>query len=131
MWGQNFNGTQDVDGDITVNGNVNASGNVTATIGAITNIESENITNLEALTTDTVDATTIKGVNADISNQLNVNDILSIGITTDYLTVTKSAHFWELVVDKISSTKGAIIVSPANCIVEDLDNNNEGKVKER
>lgn len=124
LWGQPFNGTQDVDGDMTVNGNVNVSGNVTATNGAITNIESENITNLEALTTDTVDATTIKGVNADISNQLNVNDILSIGITTDYLTVTKSAHFWELVIDKISSTKGAIIVSPANCIVEDLDNNN-------
>lgn len=124
LWGQNFNGTQDVDGDITVNGNVNASGNVTATNGAITNIESENITNLGALTTDTVDATTINGVNADISNQLNVNDILSTSITTDYLTVTKSAHFWELVIDKISSTKGAIIVSPANCIVEDLDNNN-------
>lgn len=124
LWGQPFNGTQDVDGDITVNGNVNASGNVTATIGAITNIESESITNLGALTTDTVDATTINGVNADISNQLNVNDILSIGITTDYLTVTKSAHFWEMVIDKISSTKGAIIVSPANCIVEDLDNNN-------
>lgn len=124
IWGQPFNGTQDVDGDITVNGNVNASGNVTATIGAITNIESENITNLGTLTTDTVGATTINGVNADISNQLNVNDILSIGITTDYLTVTKSAHFWEMVIDKISSTKGAIIVSPANCIVEDLTNDN-------
>lgn len=124
LWGQPFNGTQDVDGDMTVNGNVNVSGNVTATIGVITNIESESITNLGALTTDTVDATTINGVNADISNQLNVKDILSIDATTDYLTVTKSAHFWELVVDKISSTKGAIIVSPANCIVEDLDNNN-------
>lgn len=124
LWGQPFNGTQDVDGDMTVNGNVNASGNVTATIGVITNIESESITNLGALTTDTVDATTIKGVNADISNQLNVKDILSIDMTTDYLTVTKSAHFWELVVDKISSTKGAIIVSPANCIVEDLTNEN-------
>lgn len=124
IWGQNFNGTQDVDGDMTVNGNVNASGNVTATIGVITNIESESITNLGALTTDTVDATTIKGVNADISNQLNVKDILSIDATTDYLTVTKSAHFWELVIDKISSTKGAIIVSPASCIVEDLTNDN-------
>lgn len=123
LWGQNFNGTQDVDGDMTVNGNVSISGKVTATTGAITNIESESITNVETLTTDTVDATTIKGVNANISNQLNVKDILSKDITTDYLTVTKSAHFWELVVDKISSTKGAIIVSPANCIVEDLDNN--------
>ena len=124
LWGQNFNGTQDVDGDMTVNGNVNVSGNVTATNGAITNIESESITNVRTITTDTVDATTINVVNADISNQLNVKDILSTDITTDYLTVTKSAHFWELVIDKISSTKGAIIVSPANCMVEDLTNDN-------
>ena len=124
LWGQNFNGTQDVDGDITVNGNVAISGNVKATKGAITNIESESITNAGTITTDTVDATTIKGANANISNQLNIKDIISKNITTDYLTVTKSAHFWELVVDKISSTKGAIIVSPANCIVEDLLNEN-------
>lgn len=124
FWGQPFNGTQDVDGDMTVNGNVKVSGNVTATNGAITDIESESITNVGTITTDTVDATTINGVNADISNQLNVKDILSTDITTDYLTVTKSAHFWELVIDKISSTKGAIIVSPANCMVEDLTNDN-------
>lgn len=124
LWGQNFNGTQDVDGDMTVNGNVNVSGNVTATTGAITNVESESITNIGTITTDTVDATTIKGVNANISNQLNIKDIISKDITTDYLTVTKSAHFWELIVDKISSTKGAIIVSPANCIVEDVLNEN-------
>ena len=124
LWGQPFNGTQDVDGDMTVNGNVKVSGNVTATKGAITNIESESITNVGTITTDTVDATTINGVNANISNQLNIKDIISKNITTDYLTVTKSAHFWELVVDKISSTKGAIIVSPANCMVEDLTNDN-------
>lgn len=124
LWGQPFNGTQDVDGDMTVNGNVKVSGNVTATNGAITNIESESITNVGTITTDTVDAATINGANANISNQLNIKDIISKNITTDYLTVTKSAHFWELVVDKISSTKGAIIVSPANCIVEDIENNN-------
>ena len=124
LWGQNFNGTQDVDGDMTVNGNVSISGNVKATTGAITNIESESITNVGTITTDTVDAANIKGANANISNQLNVKDIISKNITTDNLTVTKSAHFWELLVDKISSTKGAIIVSPANCIIEDIENNN-------
>lgn len=122
LWGQPFNGTQDVDGDMTVNGNVSINGNVTATNGAITNIESENITNTGTITTDTIDATTINGVNANISNQLNIKDIISKNITTDYLTVTKSAHFWNLVTDTISSTKGAIIVSPANCIVEDVLN---------
>lgn len=121
IWGQNFNGTQDVDGDMTVNGNVNVSGNVKATTGTITNVESESITNVGTITTDTVDSTTINGVDANISNQLNVKDLISKDIKTDYLTVTKSAHFWELVIDKISSTKGAIIVSPANCVVEDVE----------
>ena len=126
LWGQPFNGTQDVDGDMTVNGNVTINGDVTATNGAITNIESESITNTGTITTDTINATNIKGTNANISNQLNVKDIISKNIATDYLTVTKSAHFWELVVDKISSTRCAIVVSPANCIVEDIEVGKDG-----
>lgn len=129
LWGQNFNGTQDVDGDMTVDGNVTISGDVTATNGNITNIESESITNTGTITTDTINATNIKGTNANISNQLNAKDIISKNIATDYLTVTKSAHFWELVIDKISSTKGAIVVSPANCIVEDIEVGKDGTYK--
>lgn len=124
LWGQAFNGTQDIDGDMTVNGNVSINGNVTAVNGGITNIESESITNVGTITTDTVDTTTMNSTNANIVNQLDVKDIISKDITTDYLTVTKSAHFWELIVDKISSTKGAIIVSPANCTVEKVEGNN-------
>ena len=83
LWGQPFNGTQDVDGDMTVNGNVSINGNVTATKGDITNIESESITNTGTITTGTIDATTINGVNANISNRLNIKDIISKNITTD------------------------------------------------
>lgn len=124
LWGQPFNGTEDVDGDMAVNGNVSINGKVTAENGGITSIESESITNVGTITTDTVDATTLEGANANIVNQLNVKDIISKDITTDYLTVTKSAHFWELIINKISSTKGAIIVSPANCTVEKVEEKN-------
>lgn len=39
-------------------------------------------------------------------------------ITTEYLTVTKQAHFFELVIDKIKSVGGQLIITPANCIVD-------------
>ena len=39
-------------------------------------------------------------------------------ITTEYLTVTKQAHFFELVIDKIKSVGGSIILTPANCIAD-------------
>lgn len=39
-------------------------------------------------------------------------------ITTEYLTVTKQAHFFELVIDKIRSVGGQIILSSANCVID-------------
>lgn len=120
LWGQNFNGTQDVDGDITVNGNVDASGTIKADTGSFANVESESITNVGNLSTDTFDAASAKVKNGDITTLLN-ETLTSTNITTDYLTVTKAAHFWELIIDKITSTRGAIIVSPANAVVEDVE----------
>ena len=73
------------------------------------------------------------------TNKLNVNDEATIKniineylktneINTDYLTVNKSAHFFELLVDKIRSVQGTQINTAANCIVdyvEAYDNNNQ------
>lgn len=120
LWGQSFNGTQDVDGDITVNGNVDASGTVKGDTGSFAKVESESITNVGNISTDTIDAASAKVKNGDITTLLN-ETLTSTNITTDYLTVTKAAHFWELIVDKITSTRGAIIVSPANAVVEDVE----------
>lgn len=39
-------------------------------------------------------------------------------ITTDNLTVTKSAHFFELIVDKIRSVQGTQINTAANCVAD-------------
>ena len=39
-------------------------------------------------------------------------------ITTEYLTVTKQAHFFELIVDKIRSVGGQLIVTAANAVVD-------------
>ena len=39
-------------------------------------------------------------------------------ITVDYLTVTKLAHFFELVIDQVRATKGQIIVTAANAKID-------------
>lgn len=43
-----------------------------------------------------------------------IKELLSTEITTDYLTVTKLAHFFELQIDKLRSVGGSIILSPAD-----------------
>lgn len=55
---------------------------------------------------------------AVIKNTLTANNILSNNIVTDYLTVNKSAHFFELIIDKIRSVQGTQINTTANCIVD-------------
>ena len=44
-----------------------------------------------------------------------IETLNSKNITTEYLTVTKQAHFFELLIDKIRSVGGQIILSPASC----------------
>lgn len=128
LWGQPFNGTQDVDGDMEINGSINVSGNInvehdifsssieTGTIDAdnaniaTANIHNTNTTNLNATNGE---IQTLISENADIQN-LNV-DVLN----------AKQAHFWELVIDKMRSTNGAFILSPANAKVEKVVTNTD------
>ena len=39
-------------------------------------------------------------------------------ITTEYLTVTKQAHFFELIIDKVRAVGGQIILTPAQCVAD-------------
>ena len=39
-------------------------------------------------------------------------------ITTEYLTVTKQAHFFELIIDKVRSVGGTLIMTPAQCVID-------------
>lgn len=125
LWGNEFNGTQDVDGTITTSGGINAVDNITtqgdmaASTATFNTISSTNINNTDTITTSTLSATNTATttLNAD---DADINTLLSGTITTDYLTVTKSAHFWELIIDKINATNGAIILSPAHTKVEEV-----------
>ena len=90
--------------------------------GEITKIEGDelnygtgHISNLDStdISTNTL---TVKDT-ATIENIIN-NNLQSKNIVTDYLTVNKSAHFFELVIDKIRSVQGTQINTAANCIVD-------------
>ena len=116
-------------GDITNTGNFTNGGDITNT-GNFTNggdiTNDGNITNTGTL--KTADATvdndltvgktvTAKTINADVGN---IKDIYSDNITnkkmikTKDLTVTGTAHFFELVIDKIKAAGGAALFTPAD-----------------
>lgn len=111
------NGNFSNGGDITNTGNFTNGGNIT---------NDGNITNTGTLKTSyaTVDndltvgkTVTAKTINADVGN---IKDIYSDNITnkkmikTKDLTVTGTAHFFELVIDKIKAAGGAAIFTPAD-----------------
>ena len=98
-------------GNITNNGDINNTGNITNN-GTLKTADA------------TVDndlivgkSVTTKTINADVGN---IKDIYSDNITnkkmikTKDLTVTGTAHFFELVIDKIKAAGGAAIFTPAD-----------------
>ncbi len=94
----------------TFDGNVIAPkfiGDVDAENVDATNINADTLKALQGqidkLGTDDLDAT-----------KAFIKDLLSENITTDYLTVTKSAHFFELIIDKIKAAGGAVLLTPAD-----------------
>ena len=58
----------------------------------------------------------VKDLNADKAEIAvgEITELFSKEITTDYLKVLKSAHFFELIIDKISAVGGSVILSPAD-----------------
>ena len=60
-------------------------------------------------------------VNADLEVNGKSNftdDMTATNITVDYLTVTKLAHFFEFVIDKIRASQGQIIITDANAKID-------------
>lgn len=140
IFGQPFNGTQNVAGDInnaqninasggdltikanvtdegTDGGNINADGDITAgnnVIGKkfIGDVEADNITANSGNITS-LKGTSLEYDNADIKKAV-IDVLLSENITTERLTVTKQAHFFELIIDKIKAAGGAILLTPAD-----------------
>lgn len=50
-----------------------------------------------------------------------VQTLLSDQITTDYLTVTKAAHFFKLIIDEIKATQGQVIITPSNAKLDKVE----------
>lgn len=98
-------------GNFTNNGDINNTGNITNT----GTLKTADATVDNDLTVGK--SVTAKTINADVGN---IKDIYSDNITnkkmikTKDLTVTGTAHFFELVIDKIKAAGGAAIFTPAD-----------------
>lgn len=86
-----------------------ADGEITAASGSIDSLTCDN-----SVTTPTLSVTEKATItDAEITN-LIAKVLTATDITVDNLTVTKAAHFFELIIDKIKSVGGQVIISPAN-----------------
>lgn len=183
LWGQYFDDTQDISGDltgvgsITASGVINASGitlsdfviaptvsgtnavfdtgvfysGITSNSAIINNISGDTVVLSQSLTAPNISGNSIigkniSGTNASItsltataitSNTINVTNklttnqleavsgyiktLLSDEITVDYLTVTKAAHFFKLLIDEIKATQGQIIITPCNAVIDKVE----------
>lgn len=76
--------------------------------------------NIEDLIADNGDITNLNAGELTVSGDTNVKDLYSSNITntnqikTKDLTVTGTAHFFELIIDKIKAAGGAIMLTPAD-----------------
>lgn len=100
-------------GNLYYNGVVNVN-SIFANAGNISNLTSTtgNITNLSGNVLDYTNGTI---------DSLSGDDLSFTDATLETLTVTKSAHFFELIIDQIKSTQGQIIITPANAKFDKVD----------
>ena len=133
IWGQWHDHTGDVDGDMTVNGKIDLTGDITSQSSIIGKKgDFEDIVS-KTIKSDDIQAKNVVSDNGFINN-INASSINTDSIDANYgyfdnelvenltcengtihnLTVTGKAHFFELVIDKISASGGAVIFSPAD-----------------
>ena len=162
LWGQAFDGTNDVDGDMTTNGSVYAKtvsgdtgsfNNLSATTAnaetlsattATTTTLSATTANAETLSATTTTTTTLSATTANVSKITsdsisNSGIIESNGIKGDKavindmsvknLKVTGSAHFFELIIDKVKSAGGSMLITPADGFDIDIVQDSPNEVK--
>ena len=151
IYGQPFNGTQDVGGDMsnitsitTVGGDINvkATTDEQDKVGGNINAEGTISGNKLAgndITTDTgtIKKATINDVSGDTLTYLvgkfkeltgtkaTLSDLLAGNISVETLTVTKAAHFFSLMIDEIKSVGGQIILTPANATIDKVTTVND------
>lgn len=106
-----INGALNVLNSIKSNSLETVNANVTGQLNA-------NYADINDLDADTGRITTLSGNSLTFSqaeiDAISNRVLQSKDITTEYLTVTKQAHFFELIIDKIKAAGGAVILSPAD-----------------
>ena len=117
IWGQYFDDTEDINGDFTTNGSITADGSLSVNgDSSLHYVCTENIepraTNLYSLGSLTKKWKNLFATDASIDNLNSQN------INTHNLTVTGSAHFFELIIDKLKSVGGTVILSAANAKID-------------
>ena len=171
LWGQQFDGTNDVSGDINNAGNIDATGNITINsstdnsgnvvggnlkadstitgnnIVSNNDVTSKTVNASESVTTNVVNSNSVTATesvhtkDATIDNNLVTKDatvnnkLTSTNITnsdtikTKNLQVTGTAHFFNLIIDKIKSAGGAALFTPADGFDVDIVQDSTDEVK--
>ena len=135
----NNNGGGGISSDISINsitaeqGNINTLGGIdlnynkgtfmemTSGEGQINNLRGENINYTSGrIAGFQSDNTQIGSLNADEISALKayIKSLMTDEISTQYLTVTKQAHFFELIIDKVKSAGGTLLLSQAQCVAD-------------
>lgn len=143
LWGQAFDGTNDVDGDMTTNGSVYAKKTVSGDTGSFNNL-SATTANAETLSATTTTTTTLSATTANVS-KITSDSISNSGIiesngikgdkavindmSVNNLKVTGSAHFFELIIDKVKSAGGSMLITPADGFDVDIVQDSPNEVK--
>lgn len=102
-------------------GNTNTV-NLVASDGTISSLRGDNL-NYASGTIGDLNSNNIRTGNLTVDDTATIRNIFnkylnSKEIVTDYLTVNKSAHFFEVVIDKIRSVGGTIINTATSCILD-------------
>ena len=122
LWGNYFDDSQDINGTIVSSGDIEGQefishDNVKV---AVTNDASWKPTAIEEGETGGVYARKVKCAQLK-ADYADIIELLSDNIRTTNLTVTGQAHFFELVIDKIKSAGGAVLLTPADGFeIEDI-----------
>lgn len=148
IFGNLYDGTRDVEGDIKNVKNITASesvtcNNVTANTGNIGNLTGNTISaqsvSSQTVTSDSVisknittDDLTSKNANfnkitSDIVNgkEITSNSLTASDATFNNINVNGTAHFFQLISDQIKSSKGQTIVTAANAKLYKVEKVNE------
>lgn len=110
----NFTGKKEYDFDNTING-ANLKTDGTLNVGGVSTINKLNVNDAATFNKDATfnQNITVKG-NSTLTNVSSTNITNTDTIKTKNLEVTGSAHFFELIIDKIKAAGGAALFTPAD-----------------